>query len=113
MTRLEKIFLKTGHIYVNRKGYVSIEVYSSDRMVCDYVARKIGGVVKRHLSIRKVIIHSRSDLITASQTLLEIVYDDKLEAQLQLVLKYARASNKNARDDAATELRKLLTEEKR
>lgn len=80
-------------------------------MVCDYVARIIGGGVKRHMRIHKVTLHNRPDLVKASHKLLEIVYDDELEAQLRLVLEYAKAPGTNARDDAATELRKLLMEE--
>lgn len=112
MSKLREIFLKTGHIYISKKGYISIEIYSSDRMVCDYVARILGGRIQRQSkNTHKVAVHNRPALVRASHKLLEIVYDDKIEAQLRLVLEYAKASSKDARDDAATELSKLLMEE--
>ncbi len=111
MTKLGKIFLDTGHIYISKKGYVSIEVYSSDRMTCDYVARMLGGVAKRHMRIRKVAIHNRLALVIAAQKLLEAVYDDHVEAMLRLVLEYAMSNSKERRNDAVNELRKLLLEE--
>lgn len=111
LNRLRQIFLKSGHVYVSKKGYVSIEVYSSDRMMCDYVARVLGGVAKRHMHIHKVVIHSRPALVTAARELLEVVYDDELEAQLRLVLEYATAATQKARSNAVEELRSMLAEE--
>ncbi len=110
MSKLRTIFLQHGHIFISQAGYVSIEVYSADIMVCDYVKQKIGGVVKRHLSIRKVAIHNRPALVTAAQKLLEVVYDDRLEEQLRLVLEYATTASRTARKEAVDELRKSLAE---
>ena len=111
MTRLGEIFLNTGHIYISTKGYISIEIYSSDQMICDYVARMIGGSVHSHMRIRKVIIHKRSLLVLASQQLLKHVCNDEVEEQLRLVLEYATAETKANRDDVISNLRKLLTKE--
>ena len=108
--RLRNIFLNHGHIFVSGAGYVSIEIYSANTTVCDYVAQMLGGVVKPHLSIKKVAIHNRPSLVLASQKLLELVFDDDAEAQLRLVLEYASAESKEKRDDAVDELRKLKLE---
>lgn len=113
MTKLRDMFLEHGHIFVSRDGYVSIEIYSADVTACDYVAQEIGGTVKRHLSIRKVVVHNRPALVGASQKLLEVVYDDKAEEQLRLVLEYATANTKNVRDEAVGDLRELLKEGKK
>ena len=106
--RLRELYLKHGYIFVSTAGYVSIEVYSADVTICDYVAQMLRGTVKHHLSIRKVAIHNLSALVTASQKLLEIVYDDEAEELLRLVLEYATGDTKAKRDDTAKELRMLL-----
>ncbi len=64
------------------------------------------------MRIRKVAIHSRPALVIATQKLLEVVYDDMIEAQLRLVLEYATSNSKGHRNDTVKELRKLLLEEK-
>jgi hypothetical protein len=112
LSSLREIFLQHGHIFVSSLGYVSIEIYSADVTACDYIAQMIGGKVKRHLSIRKVAIHNRPTLVQAAQKLLEVVYDDKAEEQLRLVLEYATGNTKAKRDNAVRELRRLLAEEK-
>lgn len=112
MTRLGEIFLDTGHIYVSKRGYISIEVYSLDKMLCAYVARMIGGSVRSHKRIYKVIMHNRADLAFASQKLLKVVCNDVVEKQLQLVVEYANGTNKVARDSTVKELHKLLAQSK-
>ncbi len=108
--RLRTIFLEHGHIFISGAGYISIEIYSANTTVCDYVAQLLGGIVKPHLNIKKVAIHNRPALVLASQKLLEVVFDDNAEAQLRLVLEYASAESKRKRDDAVEELRKLRLE---
>jgi tRNA A37 methylthiotransferase MiaB len=112
LNRLQRIFLNTGHIYVSSHGYVSIEVYSSNKMLCEYVAHTLGGVVKPKMRIYKVAIYQRSALARAARKLLKAVDDDVVKDKLQLVLEYATAVNQKSRKDAVEELRKLLTEER-
>ena len=99
-------------MYVSKKGYVSIEIYSADCMVSDYCAQMLGSTVKKHMKIYKVSVHSRSSLVKATHKLLEVVYNDKAEELLRLVLEYATSKTKLTRDGVVEELRRLLNEEK-
>ncbi len=110
MTRLGTIFLEKGHIYISKLGYISIVVYLSDVVICDYVARMIGGTTKPHKSIYKVIITNRNGLKAACKKLLVVVNDYEAEDKLRLVLEYATEFTKEERDKTVFELRKLLKE---
>lgn len=110
--RLGEIFTQNGHVYVTKLGYVSIEIYSADVTLMDYVQQTIGGTVKSHLRVRKVGIYSRAALRRACGILLSVGTDLESEAQLRLVLEYTAAETPAARSDAITELRQLLSEER-
>jgi hypothetical protein len=105
---LADLYLEVGHIYVTGQGYVHMHFYVSEKIVADYVARRLSARVRAHLKVYDVVVSKRKTLASACRQLLKYPFPEPQKSVLVKALEYSIEVNRVRRHDMAVQLREFI-----
>lgn len=106
--RFADIWTAHGRVYVTSQGYVHAHIYTSNKVLADYVVNRTNCRCDPHSNVYDVAITSRKSLRLLSQALLKQELAEQHRKLLVLVYRYATVSTKIERQALADRIKLLL-----
>ena len=106
--RFADIWMTHGRVYVTSQGYVQAHIYTSNKVLADYVVNRTNCRCDPHSNVYDVAITSRKSLRLLSQALLKQELAEQHRKLLVLVYRYATVSTKVERQALADRIKLLL-----